>query len=116
MSTSINLLSAGPSPKVSSFALPSTADLIAWATYMKTVAVGVDIAAAPGQPNNPYTALGALKSLTDTMLLLLQAREREEERNLLLLDRLRFEEQQDAGHAILMETDEEYAEVEGDLP
>lgn len=88
---------------------PATSDLLAWARYMQAIACNCDVTANAGQPQNPFAAIGALRTATELMANWLQARLREEERNLLLLDRLRAEEAQERAHEELLATDDDYA-------
>lgn len=102
-------------PQISNFADPSTTDLLAWSRYMENIAKGCDVTAAPSAPMNPYAAMGALQMLTEKMSGWLAARLADEERNVLLLDRLRHEERQALAHEELMTSDSDYAdEYEGD--
>lgn len=98
---------------------PSTTDLVAFAAWLKSLASNCDVGAAPRQPRNPFATIGALVVGTDMLHRWLAARLADEERNLLLMDRLRHEEQQERAHELLMATDDEYAdefEGEDDIP
>lgn len=102
-------------PKFHSHAQPTTADLVAFAAYMQALADNVDTHAPPTDANNPWYVLGMLQASSKMMHQWLGARLIEEERNLLLMDRFRAEEQQALAHEELMATDDDYAdEVNGD--
>ncbi len=96
-------------PRLSNMAAPSTTDLVAWATYMTQVARQCVPGADPSTQGNAHFTLGMLMTLTDKMQLWLADRLADEERNLLLMDRLRHEERQEAAHVELMATDDDYA-------
>jgi hypothetical protein len=96
-------------PALSSFVDPSTADLLAWSRYMQQIAQRCNVTAPAQMPDNPFIAVGALAMLTEKMTHWLEARLKDEEANLLLLDRLRHEERQQVAHDELMATDDDYA-------
>lgn len=88
--TTGSLLTMGPFPQIS-WSDPTTADLIAVIEHMHAVAHGVDLHAKPFAMNNPWATLGALQSHIETLKTLLLARQRGEERSLMLMDRLAHE-------------------------
>lgn len=97
-------------PALSSYYLPTMADLMAYAQHMQRIADGCDITKEAGQPMNPYACIGALRSLTEQMVGLLKHHVAEEQRSLLLMDRLRHESNIESAHEKLMSEDSDYAD------
>lgn len=97
-------------PRLSSEFAPTPADLLLLARYIASIATDCNIHAKSGEPMNPWTCIGALRFLTGEMVGFMAKLAAEEERNLLLMDRLRHEANQEAAHERLMATDSDYAE------
>lgn len=102
-------------PKLSSVIDPSTADLVLLAAHLRDIAWNCNVSAKANEPNNPYAAIGALTILTSQLHTYLQARLADEERSLLLMQRLRHEEAQERAHEQLLATDSDYAAEWDDL-
>lgn len=106
-------------PALSNPFVPSTSDLVLWAAHMESIAMQCRVGAGPDEPKNPFASIGALQFLTKEMHKWLRDRLADEERNLLLLDRLRHEAAQESAHERLMREDDDYAaefqsELDGD--
>jgi hypothetical protein len=90
---------------------PGPADLATFAAWLKDLATNCDVSASTREARNPFATMGALIVGTDMLHQWLTKLQADEERNLLMLERLRHEERHDR----LMTTDAEYAaEFEGD--
>lgn len=105
-------------PRLANEFAPTPADLLLLARYMASIAIDCNIYAKAGEPLSPWACLGALRYLTAEMVGHMEKLAAEEERNLLLMERLRHEANQEAAHEQLMATDSDYAEefegAEGD--
>ena len=105
-------------PKLSSYINPSTADLVLFTAYLRDLVASCNVTAAANEAGNPYAVVGAMRIHTLKLHDWLQSRLAEEERDLLLMDRLRHEAAQEDAHERLLKTDDEYAdewdELEGD--
>ncbi len=98
-----------PMPMLSSYSQPTLADLVTFAGWLQDLVHECVVTAEAGEAHNPYATIGAAQSGTTQLRRWLASLQAEEERNLLLMDRLRAEANQECAHERLMATDADYA-------